>query len=48
MKFASYIRWLKNVSAHLGRDIKPSKLAVELFELDATPEDAAQDYGKFL
>lgn len=50
-KFEPYMKWLRNVSAHLGRDIKPSALArelYELYELDADPEDAATDYGRFL
>lgn len=47
-KFDPYIKWLRNVSAHLGRDIKPSALARELFELEASPEDTANDYGRFL
>ncbi|WPJ48302.1 hypothetical protein RCIP0008_00235 [Klebsiella phage RCIP0008] len=47
-KFEPYMKWLRNVSAHLGRDIKPSALTRELYELDADPEDAATDYGRFL
>lgn len=47
-KFTPYIQWLRNVSAHLGRDIKPSSLARELYELDADPEETANDYGRFL
>lgn len=47
-KFDPYIKWLRNVSAYLGRDIKPSSLARELYELEADPKDVAEDFGRFL
>ena len=36
------------IIAILNREIKPSPLAVELYRLNATPEDAAKDYGNEL
>lgn len=47
-KFDPYIQWLRAVSAHLGRDIKPSSLSRELYELEADPKDVATDFGRFL
>lgn len=48
MKFDSYIAWLKGVGNVLGREVRPSALAVELFLLDASYGDAAKDYGDLL
>lgn len=45
MRFSPYIQFLRGISQILNREIKPSPLAVELYRLDATPEDAANDYG---
>lgn len=48
MKFAPYLEFLRGISKILDREIKPSPLAVELYRLDASPEDAAKDYGSEL
>lgn len=48
MKFAPYITWLKGVSELLCREVRPSALAVELFLLDASCQDAVTDYGDLL
>lgn len=45
MKFMPYMNWLSDIGTLLGRQVKPSPLAVELFWLEATPEDAALEYG---
>lgn len=45
MRFQKYMNWLSDVSILLGRPVKPSPLAVELFNIEATPEDAVLDYG---
>ncbi|QFR55757.1 hypothetical protein JC221_111 [Yersinia phage JC221] len=48
MRFTPYIEFLRGISLILNREVKPSPLAVELFRLEATPEDAAKDYGDSL
>ncbi|AEX26646.1 hypothetical protein BL02_167 [Klebsiella phage BL02] len=48
MRFRPYIEFLRGISEILNREIKPSPLAVELYRLNATPEDAAKDYGNEL
>ncbi|QPI17904.1 hypothetical protein POP12_112 [Pectobacterium phage POP12] len=47
-KFSGYITWLNQVGKRLNREIKPSKLAAELYALDSSPEDAVTDFGLFL
>lgn len=45
VRFQKYMNWLSDVSILLERPVKPSPLAVELFSIEATPEDAVLDYG---
>lgn len=45
MRFKHYMNWLSDISLLLDRQVKPSPLAVELYNLEASPEDAALEYG---
>lgn len=45
MKFAPYMEFLRGIGKILNREIAPSLLAVELYQIDATCEEAATEYG---
>jgi len=45
MKFEPYMKFLRGIGEILNREIKPSLLAVELYRIDATCEEAATEYG---
>ncbi|QDH49221.1 hypothetical protein PHYNN_232 [Pantoea phage Phynn] len=46
VRFKHYMNWLSDIGLLLEREVKPSPLAVELYNLEASPEDVAIEYGE--